>query len=162
MAVASTTVCLNRRPVSAFFSETVTPCKLKIPRNIFLDIFFITLVSLICVSRNVSEPCKGRATSNNAEITAVTRAAQQALRGGFYKLRIHTDSEFVVNCATKWIRVWERNGWKTEGNQPVVNRVELQEMIYSVRQLNQVEFVSCNTVSVKIMSQNSREIFFGK
>ena len=46
---------------------------------------------------NVSRPSQGCQTNNSAEIEAVTVTAQQAHEAGIKKLRIKTDSKFLVN-----------------------------------------------------------------
>ncbi|KAF2897049.1 hypothetical protein ILUMI_09128 [Ignelater luminosus] len=46
---------------------------------------------------NVSEPVTGRATNNTAEIQACVRAVNIAHGSGIKKLKIKTDSQFVIN-----------------------------------------------------------------
>jgi ribonuclease HI len=77
---------------------------------------------------NVSQPVVGRATNNMAEIQAVTIAAQQAQRAGIVKLKIITDSKFLISCITNWMPKWKRTGWKTVNGKDVINKVELIEM----------------------------------
>lgn len=77
---------------------------------------------------NVSQPVVGRATNNMAEIQAVTVAAKQARKAGIKKLKISTDSQFLINCVTMWMSKWKRNGWKTAKGEPVINKTELIEM----------------------------------
>ncbi|XP_024885117.1 ribonuclease H1-like isoform X1 [Temnothorax curvispinosus] len=77
---------------------------------------------------NVSEPVEGRATNNMAEIQAVTVAARQAKNAGIKKLKINTDSKFLISCITKWMPIWKRRGWKTVQGKPVINKTELEEM----------------------------------
>ncbi|XP_011142457.1 ribonuclease H1 isoform X2 [Harpegnathos saltator] len=77
---------------------------------------------------NVSQPVEGRPTNNMAEIQAVTVAARQAKKAGIKKLRINTDSKFLILCITEWMSKWKSRGWLTVGNKPVINKVELLEM----------------------------------
>ncbi|KYN00398.1 Ribonuclease H1 [Cyphomyrmex costatus] len=77
---------------------------------------------------NVSEPVDGRPTNNMAEIQAVTVAAKQAKKAGIKKLKINTDSKFLISCITQWMPAWKKRGWKTVGNKPVINKTELLEM----------------------------------
>ncbi|XP_011494583.1 PREDICTED: ribonuclease H1 [Ceratosolen solmsi marchali] len=79
-------------------------------------------------SFNVSQPVTGRATNNMAEIQAVTIAAQQAHRAGIVKLKIITDSKFLISCITNWMPKWKRTGWKTSNGKDVINKLELIEM----------------------------------
>lgn len=82
----------------------------------------------------------GRATNNMAEIQAVTRAAEKAREAGITRLRINTDSEFLIKCATQWMPGWKRRGWTTAANKPVINRQELEEMEAALKPLR-VEWV---------------------
>ncbi|KYN39010.1 Ribonuclease H1 [Trachymyrmex septentrionalis] len=77
---------------------------------------------------NVSEPVNGRPTNNMAEIQAVTVALRQAKKAEIKKLKINTDSKFLISCITQWMPAWKRRGWKTVDNKPVINKTELLEM----------------------------------
>ncbi|XP_051167907.1 ribonuclease H1-like [Leptopilina boulardi] len=77
---------------------------------------------------NVSRAVVGRQTNNMAEIQAVTIAARQAQKAGIKKLKINTDSQFLINCKTKWMKSWKAKGWKTADGRPVINKEELLEM----------------------------------
>ncbi|XP_076654674.1 ribonuclease H1 isoform X2 [Halictus rubicundus] len=85
---------------------------------------------------NVSAPVVGRQTNNNAEIQAVTMAARKAKEAGVTKLKIITDSQFLIKCINQWMPKWKRNGWKTAENKPVINKVELLEMEEALKSLN--------------------------
>jgi len=63
-----------------------------------------------------------------AEIQAVTVAARQAKKAGIKKLKINTDSKFLISCITKWMPIWKKREWKTVGDKPVINKIELLEM----------------------------------
>ena len=76
---------------------------------------------------NRGEPAS-RATNNVGEIEAITESVKIAHDKGVTKLKIHTDSMFVINCMTKWINGWKKNGWKKSDGQPVKNRVELEAL----------------------------------
>ena len=58
-------------------------------------------------------------TNNRAALTAILRALQSVHAAG--PVTIHSDSEFSINCLTKWAGAWERNGWVTKAGQPVKN-----------------------------------------
>ena len=63
-------------------------------------------------------------TSNRAELRAVIAALRfRAWPGeGFNSLVIATDSEYVVEGVTSWVRGWLRRGWKTSMGAAVKNR----------------------------------------
>lgn len=71
---------------------------------------------------------EGRPTNNMAEIQAVTVAARQAKKAGVKKLKINTDSKFLISCITQWMPRWKKREWKTVGGKPVINKTELLEM----------------------------------
>ena len=58
-------------------------------------------------------------TNNRMELTAAIRALK-ALKGPS-KVMLHTDSRYVMDGATKWLRRWKANGWKTADKKPVKN-----------------------------------------
>ncbi len=58
-------------------------------------------------------------TNNRMELTAVIRALEALKRP--LDVRIHTDSQYVKNGITEWIRDWKRRGWKTADRKPVKN-----------------------------------------
>jgi len=69
-----------------------------------------------------------RETNNVGEIQAATVALHQAVNAKVDKLIIYTDSQFVINCVTKWMAGWKRNGWMTASKQPVKNREDLEDL----------------------------------
>ena len=72
----------------------------------------------------------GTQTSNRAELRAVIAALRfrDWSRDGFYTVVIATDSTYVVNGATKWVKRWVKNGWTTRKGAPVKNQ-DLWEML---------------------------------
>jgi ribonuclease HI len=68
-----------------------------------------------------------RATTNNRmELTAVIRALEALNRA--CEVDLYTDSQYVRNGITTWIRDWKRRGWKTADRKPVKN-VDLWEVL---------------------------------
>ncbi|MCU0589579.1 MAG: ribonuclease HI [Syntrophobacteraceae bacterium] len=59
-------------------------------------------------------------TNNRMEMTAVLEALA-ALKEPC-RVHIHTDSTYLKDGITQWIRKWKRNGWLTAGKEPVKNR----------------------------------------
>jgi ribonuclease HI len=58
-------------------------------------------------------------TNNRMEITAAIRALQSLTRPS--EVIIHTDSRYLMDGATQWMKRWKRNGWKTADKKPVKN-----------------------------------------
>ncbi|XP_037075330.1 ribonuclease H1-like [Pollicipes pollicipes] len=77
---------------------------------------------------NVSAPVDGPATNNNAEIQAAWMALEVAAAAGHRRVLLHTDSQFVISCATRWLEGWKRNGWRLAGGGPVKNRTQLEAL----------------------------------
>jgi len=69
-----------------------------------------------------------RQTNNVAEIQAATMAISQAMGAGISRLQVHTDSQFLINCVTQWMKKWKTNGWKTATGQDVKNKEDLVEL----------------------------------
>lgn len=44
------------------------------------------------------------------------------------RLLIESDSQYAINCSTKWVKGWKRNGWRNSQKKPVKN-VELIKAI---------------------------------
>uniref|UniRef100_A0A6A7FPD1 ribonuclease H n=2 Tax=Hirondellea gigas TaxID=1518452 RepID=A0A6A7FPD1_9CRUS len=77
---------------------------------------------------NLSEPVRGRATNNTAEIQAITYALELIKRAGFSKAVINTDSQFVISCMTSWLSGWKKRGWKKSDGSPVINKEDLIDL----------------------------------
>jgi ribonuclease HI len=58
-------------------------------------------------------------TNNRMELMAAIMALEGLKRP--VKVRLHTDSQYVKNGITEWIRGWKRNGWRTADKKPVKN-----------------------------------------
>jgi len=84
---------------------------------------------------NISEPVLGRQTNNSAEIQAVERAVLQAKSAGITKLKLMTDSQFTINCATSWIEKWKKNGWRLATGHDVKNKEDLQKLDAAIQDI---------------------------
>ncbi|PJM73916.1 ribonuclease HI [Bifidobacterium primatium] len=64
----------------------------------------------------------GGATNGTNQIGELC-AVLEALRAhpGEEPLVIETDSQYAINCSTKWVHGWKRNGWKNSQKKPVKN-----------------------------------------
>ncbi len=58
-------------------------------------------------------------TNNRMELMAAIEALTALKRSS--KVRLHTDSKYVMDGVTKWIHGWKKNGWKTADKKPVKN-----------------------------------------
>lgn len=58
-------------------------------------------------------------TNNRMELTAAIMALEALKRP--CRVDLHTDSRYVMDGITKWIRAWKARGWKTADKKPVKN-----------------------------------------
>ena len=70
-------------------------------------------------------------TTNNrmemqAAIAALEFLSSSAINSG--DVILHTDSEYLKNGITKWIKGWKRKGWKTSSGKPVLNKDLWQQL----------------------------------
>jgi ribonuclease HI len=59
-------------------------------------------------------------TNNRMELTALIRGLQALKRPA--RVRITTDSQYLMRGITEWIAQWKRNGWRTASKAPVKNQ----------------------------------------
>ncbi len=67
-------------------------------------------------------------TNNRMELTAALRALEEAQKHTATSVAVHTDSSYVINGITKWVKGWKARGWLTKEKTPVLNR-DLWEML---------------------------------
>ncbi|MFT4124226.1 MAG: ribonuclease HI [Microbacteriaceae bacterium] len=67
------------------------------------------------------------ATNNRGELAAVLELLR-ATRGSAEELLILCDSQYVINCVTKWMPGWKRRGWRKADGGAVLN-VDLLEAL---------------------------------
>lgn len=92
---------------------------------------------------NISEPLEGQITNNIAELKACIKAIQTLINKPEFnkntntinnkKIIIYTDSEYVLNCMTKWCKTWCKNGWtknnyRSKKTEQVKNKDLLEEL----------------------------------
>ncbi|NMG07692.1 ribonuclease HI [Brasilonema sp. UFV-L1] len=64
-----------------------------------------------------------RTTNNKMEMQAAI-AALQFLKDSAQTepITLHTDSEYLINSVTKWMKGWKKRGWKKADGSPVLNQ----------------------------------------
>lgn len=77
-------------------------------------------------------------TNNRMELMAAIKALETLNRP--CKVRLHTDSKYVLQGITDWMRNWKKRGWKTAGNQPVKNE-ELWQRLDAAIQRHTIDWV---------------------
>lgn len=76
-------------------------------------------------------------TNNRMELTAVIKGLEALNRA--CAVRIVTDSQYVKQGITQWIKRWRCNGWRTADKKPVKNR-DLWEQLDALLERHQVEW----------------------
>jgi ribonuclease HI len=69
---------------------------------------------------------EAQTTNNRMELTAVIRALDALTRPS--KVRLYTDSLYVMKGISEWIGGWKRRGWMTADKKPVKNVDLWQEL----------------------------------
>ena len=69
-------------------------------------------------------------TNNRMEMQAAIAALEflSQTDTGSGAVILHTDSEYLKNGITKWIKGWKRKGWKTSAGKPVLNKDLWQQL----------------------------------
>ncbi len=68
-------------------------------------------------------------TNNRMELRAVIEALRR-IKTPRAKIRVVTDSRYVVDGMSSWIHGWQKNGWRTSDKKPVKNMEEWQELLH--------------------------------
>lgn len=76
-------------------------------------------------------------TNNRMELLAVIHGLEALKRP--MRVRIYTDSQYVMKGMTEWLAAWKRRGWKTADRQPVKN-VDLWQRLEAALNPHQAEW----------------------
>jgi ribonuclease HI len=76
-------------------------------------------------------------TNNRMELTAAIKALQALSRP--CRVELHTDSNYVRDGMTRWIRNWRSNGWRTADKKPVKN-ADLWQALIAASEPHRVEW----------------------
>jgi ribonuclease HI len=119
------------------------------PENGFCDIFTDGACSgnpgpggwgAILRYRGVEKELKGFepvTTNNRMELLAAIVALETLKRP--LQVRLHTDSQYLRDGITKWIKGWKAKGWQTADRKPVKNR-DLWERLDQAQQRHTIAF----------------------
>jgi ribonuclease HI len=81
--------------------------------------------------------CEPNTTNNRMEMMAVIAALRQLKRP--CRIRLYTDSRYVMQGMTEWVAGWIRRNWINSQKRPVVNR-DLWEEIIALSKPHQIEW----------------------
>ncbi len=84
-----------------------------------------------------------KTTNNRMEMQAAIAALEFLAEADIDRgaVILHTDSEYLKNGITKWIKGWKRKGWKTSSGKPVLNQ-DLWQQLDQLSQTLSVEQIS--------------------
>jgi ribonuclease HI len=98
-------------------------------------------------------------TNNRAELSAIKLAVEILLKNGVTNEEVHiyTDSNYSINCLTKWSVNWAMNGWKTSGGEEVKNRDLIENISTELTKLKSYKFhyVKAHTSNTDELSKNN-------
>lgn len=82
-------------------------------------------------------------TNQRAELSAIHRAILIVEEKGFHDedIVIYTDSEYSMNCLTKWITGWVSRGWKTSAGGDVLHRDLIEDASKRLAKCKSYRFV---------------------
>jgi ribonuclease HI len=80
---------------------------------------------------------EGQTTNNRMELTAAIHALEALKRPSIVQL--FTDSAYLRNGITSWIRRWKSNGWRTADRMPVKN-ADLWQRLEQARARHEVHW----------------------
>ncbi len=88
-------------------------------------------------SRREISGCEPRTTNNRMELTAVIEALRRLKNP--CKVKIVTDSTYVVKGMTEWIQGWILRGWRNAQKKPVLNR-DLWEALLELSRVHEIRW----------------------
>ena len=77
-------------------------------------------------------------TNNRMELSAAIEGLNALKRP--CQVTLSTDSRYVMDGLTKWIKGWQKNGWKTAAKQPVKN-ADLWQALLDAAKPHQIKWV---------------------
>ncbi len=82
-------------------------------------------------------------TNQRAELTAIARAVTILDEKGFHDVDIvvYTDSDYSINCLTKWIPGWVSRKWKTSAGGDVLHRDLIEDTFHRLSRFKSHRFV---------------------
>lgn len=75
-------------------------------------------------------------TNNQGELMAVLDLFRATAHVPEEPLRILCDSQYVINCISKWMPGWKRKGWRKADGKPVMNVDLLKQIDDAIRGRN--------------------------
>ena len=83
---------------------------------------------------DISQPCNDHPTNQKMELMAIHLALEQIFpyQSQYKSIQLYTDSQYSIDCVTKYISNWLKNNWKNSKHEPVKNK-EIIQAIYDLK-----------------------------
>ena len=97
--------------------------------------------AIIIVNNEIKDTFSGsekNTTNNQMELMAPIKAIQKFKKKS--EISIFTDSTYVRDGITNWIKQWEKNGWKTASKKPVKNK-DLWKKLKSLSSKHSIKWI---------------------
>ena len=97
--------------------------------------------AIILVNNEIKEMFFGsekNTTNNQMELLAPIKAIQKFKKKS--EISIFTDSTYVKDGITNWIKKWEKNGWRTASKKPVKNK-ELWKKLQNLSSKHSIKWI---------------------
>jgi ribonuclease HI len=105
-------------------------------------------------------------TNNQCELMAIYMAYSIILKNIKQlikynkKINIITDSEYSINCVTKWIKKWEKTKWITSNGTEVKNKeliISINDAMEKINKLNE-QLPDSHKIKIKFLHVNSHTV----
>lgn len=70
-------------------------------------------------------------TNNTSELLAILHAIDTTKNVN--DIIVKSDSQYSINCLTKWYIAWEKNNWLTASKKPVQNKEIIQKILFLIK-----------------------------
>ena len=91
---------------------------------------------------NESGSCYGFVTIDNDKVDKITGILEDKIKGNLEfsmvekalelsngDMELFLDSEYVINCLTRWYKGWQKNGWTTAKGMPVKHKLNIEKCL---------------------------------
>lgn len=96
---------------------------------------------------DISYACHDSPTNQKMELLAIQKALETILpsKEQYKRIELYTDSQYSIDCLTKYIVIWNKNNWKTSKNDIVKNKEIIQEIEKLKVQFENLYFIHINS-----------------
>lgn len=106
--------------------------------------------------RNVSELQNGTTHSNQlGELQAIFIAL--TICKDDCDIELYTDSNYSINCLTKWFKIWEKKNWTTSKGKDVIHSELIKSILLLIKQKKKVQFIHVRSHQLEPKDKNSEE-----